>query len=109
MIFPSDSTEDINEDGPDLTLDLYFSTTSKDNMEEEDLDGKPLFQRAMAKHGPLEEYEMYGFVPALAIGGATKLENLQKVKVIEHLSFLADLGEKAVMADIVAMSNALHK
>ncbi|WP_229381237.1 DUF1851 domain-containing protein [Shewanella psychropiezotolerans] len=74
-----------------------------------DLDENPLFERAMALLGPLEADEMYGFVPALAIGGAPKLENLQKVKVIEHLTFLADLGEKTVMADIVAMSNALHK
>ncbi|NRD74007.1 DUF1851 domain-containing protein [Shewanella sp. VB17] len=52
-------------------------------------------------------------MPVLALGGAPKLEDLQKVKVIEHLTFLADLcqnqGEKTIMADIVAMSDALHK
>ncbi len=52
---------------------------------------------------------MYAFVPALALGGVNKLENLQKVKAIEHLNFLAELGEKRIMADIVAMSNELHK
>ncbi|AQS38600.1 hypothetical protein Sps_03473 [Shewanella psychrophila] len=108
MIFPTDKTADLQERGGDLTIDLFFSTCSKDEVEEEDLDDNPLFDRAMVRLGPLEADEMYGFVPALAIGGAPKLENLQKVKVIEHLSFLADLGEKTVMADIVAMSNALH-
>lgn len=63
----------------------------------------------MAKLGPLEVDEMYGFVPTLTIGGAPKLENLQKVKIMEHLTFLADLGEKTEMADIVAMSNALNR
>ena len=109
MLFPTDGTEDLKEDGPDLTLDLFFATISKDSLDKNDSDENPLFERAMALLGPLEADEMYGFVPALAIGGAPKLENLQKVKVIEHLTFLADLGEKTVMADIVAMSNALHK
>ena len=40
--------------------------------------------------------------------GAAKLKNLQIVKTLEHLTFLADLGEKQVMADIVALSNQLH-
>ena len=110
MIFPTESeTEQLNKRGPERSIDLFFATMSKNSLEEEDLDEKPLFERAMALLGPLEADEMYGFVPALAIGGAPKLENLQKVKVIEHLTFLADLGEKTVMADIVAMSNALHK
>ncbi len=109
MLLPADETKELNERGQERTIDLFFAVKTKNDMEEEDLDEKPLFQRAMAKLGPLEPDEMYGFVPALAIGGAPKLENLQKVKVIEHLTFLADLGEKTVMADIVAMSNALHK
>ncbi|RMP31864.1 GAD-like domain protein [Pseudomonas coronafaciens pv. atropurpurea] len=35
---------------------------------------------------------MYGFVPALALGGPMELENLQKVKTIEHLTFLSQLS-----------------
>ncbi|AQS36048.1 hypothetical protein Sps_00856 [Shewanella psychrophila] len=109
MLLPADETKKLKERGQERTIDLFFAVKTKDDMEEEDLDENPLFDRAMAKLGPLEADEMYGFVPALALGGAPQLENLQKVKVIEHLSFLADLGEKTVMADIVAMSNALHK
>jgi hypothetical protein len=109
MLLPADATENLQKRGSERSIDLFFATKTKSIVEEQDLDEKPLFQRAMAKLGPLDADEMYGFVPALAIGGAPKLENLQKVKVIEHLTFLADLGEKTVMADIVAMSNALHK
>lgn len=108
MIFPTDNTEELKETGGDMSIDLFFSSSSKSSMEEEDTEGKPLFERTMAKLGPLEADEMYAFVPALALGGAPKLENLQKVKVLEHLAFLAELGEKQVMVDIVAMSNALH-
>jgi hypothetical protein len=35
---------------------------------------------------------MYGFVPALALGGALTLANLQKVKAVEHLVILAQLA-----------------
>ncbi|ACA86618.1 GAD-like domain-containing protein [Shewanella woodyi] len=109
MIFPTDNTEKLKKRGEERSIELFFASMSKDSLDKKDLDENPLFERAMAKLGPLEADEMYGFVPALAIGGAPKLENLQKVKVLEHLTFLADLGEKTVMADIVAMSNALHK
>ncbi|EPM79175.1 T6SS immunity protein Tdi1 domain-containing protein, partial [Pseudomonas syringae] len=36
--------------------------------------------------------EMYGFVPALVLGGPMELKNLQKVKTIEHLTFLSQLS-----------------
>ncbi|EGH08166.1 hypothetical protein PSYMP_05689, partial [Pseudomonas amygdali pv. morsprunorum str. M302280] len=44
------------------------------------------------KLGPLKSDEMYGFVPALALGGPMELEKLQKVKTIEHLTFLSQLS-----------------
>lgn len=109
MLFPTDNSTDLEEDGETLTVDLFFATMSKEPLDEKDVDEKLLFERACKKLGPLEFDEMYAFVPALVLGGTNKLENLKKVKVIEHLNFLADLGEKRVMADIVAMSNELHK
>ncbi|MCU8059132.1 MULTISPECIES: GAD-like domain-containing protein [unclassified Shewanella] len=109
MIFPTDKTEDLKRRGAERTVELFFATNSKKSMEILDTEGNPLFKRAMIKLGPLEADEMYAFVPALALGGAPKLENLQKVKALEHLAFLAELGEKQVMADIVALSNALHR
>jgi hypothetical protein len=35
---------------------------------------------------------MYGFVPAIALGGPGTLNTLQKVKTIEHLTFLSQLS-----------------
>ncbi|MNJ79554.1 hypothetical protein D3C77_776150 [compost metagenome] len=51
-----------------------------------------LFKSALKKLGQLKSDEMYGFVPALALGGAMELKNLQKVKTIEHLEFLSQLS-----------------
>jgi hypothetical protein len=107
MLLPSDATSDLLEDGGDLTIDLFFSSRRISTMDEEDLDDKPLFKSVLEKLGALANDEMYGFVPALALGGAPIRDNLRVVKKLEHLAFLADLGEKQVMVDIVALSKNL--
>jgi hypothetical protein len=56
-----------------------------------------LFAPALKKPGPPKHDEMYGFVPALALGGPATLEHLQKVKAVEHLVLLAQLSELRVM------------
>jgi hypothetical protein len=71
----------------DFGIKVFFSS-KKPN--ESDLDD--LFKPALEKLGPLKSDEMYGFVPALALGGPMELKNLQKVKIIEHLTFLSQLS-----------------
>lgn len=63
----------------------------------EENDFADLFTPALKKLGRLAPDEMYGFVPALALGGTATLEHLQKVKAVEHLVFLAQLSELRVM------------
>jgi hypothetical protein len=55
-----------------------------------DFDG--MFTAALGKLGRLKHDEMYGFVPALALGGRATLDHLQKVKAVEHLVLLAQLA-----------------
>ncbi|MEE4718136.1 GAD-like domain-containing protein [Pseudomonas alliivorans] len=77
----------LNAENVDFGVRLFFSTMQP---ERNDLDH--LFESALKKLGSLEADEMYGFVPALALGGPMELKNLQKVKVIEHLEFLSQLS-----------------
>lgn len=51
----------------------------------------PLFQAALAAHGELSADECYGFFPALALGGEMAPAFVQRVKIQEHLQFLAQL------------------
>jgi hypothetical protein len=52
----------------------------------------------LKKLGPcLKPDGMYGFVPALALGGPATLGHLQKVKTLEQLVRLAQLLELRVM------------
>jgi hypothetical protein len=77
----------------ELGLRVFFSNRSRD---ENDFDG--MFAPALDKLGRLNHDEMYGFVPALALGGPSDLAHLQKVKAVEHLVLLAQLAPLKVMA-----------
>ncbi|EKT4523557.1 DUF1851 domain-containing protein [Pseudomonas putida] len=55
------------------------------------LDFNDLFDSAKEKLGVLRPDEMYGFVPALQLGGPASIEIIEKVKAIEHLMFLSQL------------------
>lgn len=75
------------EDKLDLGARVFFSCLEPDHN-----DLIELFKPALEVLGMLKSDEMYGFVPALALGGPMELKNLQKVKVIEHLEFLSQLS-----------------
>jgi len=107
MLFPTDESERMQRLGADKCIDSFFATISREEIDKNDENDRPLFERAVKELGALEPHEMYGFTPALSLGGSARFENLEKVPVLEYLMFLAELGEKRVMADVVALSNEL--
>jgi len=76
----------------EFALRLFFS-----NRDREENNFADLFSPALHKLGQLKHDEMYGFVPALALGGSSELSHLQKVKAVEHLVLLAQLAPLEVM------------
>jgi hypothetical protein len=70
----------------------FFSNLEPKANDLKDANRAPLFARALAALGPLAEDEMYGFEPALAVGGVMTLEHLRKVKVDQHLTILRQLA-----------------
>ncbi|GGB22134.1 aspartyl-tRNA amidotransferase subunit B [Agarivorans gilvus] len=95
---PNFNMAQFEECGEDRLTQMFFSVKTKEHLDFED--EKPLFEKALNQLGELEHDTMYGFVPALALGGQAKLENLQKVSAVEHLVILAGLSEKKVMLDV---------
>lgn len=71
----------------DFGVRAFFGGITRDG---NDFDG--MFARTLKKLGALKYDEMYGFVPALALGGPATVEHLQKVKTLEHLILLAQLA-----------------
>lgn len=51
----------------------------------------PLYQKAIKKYGELELDECFGFVPLLGLGGKKHIDNLDKVKIKEHLYLITEL------------------
>ena len=106
MIFPGSDAEAIKNGQADQLVKNFIAFQKVKNLDMQDSFKKPLFDRALEKLGPLAADEMYGFVPALALGGKADLKNLQKVKAVEHLVMLAQLGDHQIMRDIVKDAKA---
>ena len=51
----------------------------------------PDFKKALKKFGPLAPDEMYGYKLPLAMGGNFNVANMEKMKIREHLSLLAQV------------------
>jgi hypothetical protein len=80
----------------DVPASTIFATQDFERCDFDDASNKPLFARALKKLGRLSHDEMYAFEPALALGGPAKIERTVKLKAVEHLVFLAQVGEKKV-------------
>ncbi|MBH3410318.1 GAD-like domain-containing protein [Pseudomonas putida] len=81
------SADGLATDDRDREVDGFFLL-----MERESNDFGDFFEPAKKRLGVLGCDEMYGFVPALAFGGLSKVENLQKVSAVEHLILLSQLS-----------------
>jgi hypothetical protein len=93
MAVPSDGSPELIAQGrANEVLRWRFAGFKRQHFELEDREETPLFQRALMKLGRLDHDEMYGFVPALALGGPASLDHLQKVKAVDHLVLLAQLS-----------------
>ena len=56
---------------------------------EQDDAAEPLFARALARLGPPDLGQCYGFVPMLALGGSAKLDRIERLDAAVHFSLLA--------------------
>ncbi|MBJ8452313.1 DUF1851 domain-containing protein [Acinetobacter bereziniae] len=98
QIFPN--IQDIETGEEDLLIRIFISSKEKKLLDIKDYRNKPLFERAVKKYGELTKNEMFGFEPALVLGGEAKLENVRKLPIISHLQFLASLDTPRMMLDI---------
>ena len=72
-----------------------------------------MFLAAQKRLGPLRSNQMYGFVPALPLGGRIDADTLQIVDAPEHLTMLAGLSKRELLTfdDLTARAfgiDAIH-
>jgi len=84
------SLDDFKSENIDMDKEFQIFLFSKE-VDSNDYGG--LFNLAKKKLGILNRDEMYGFVPALMLGGPDTLKNLEKVKAVEHLIFLSQIAD----------------
>ena len=71
-----------------ITIQSLFGASDPDDFDNSNPNGKLLFNRALKRCGPLSPDEMYGFEPALILGGNPILENLRRLRMDPHLLIL---------------------
>ncbi len=81
----------------EFAITSTFAAVTPESYDLDDVKEKPLFKRARKKLGILGADEMYGFEPALALGGTPELGKLAKVKLAAHLAFLRQLSDVEVI------------
>ncbi|QBP77091.1 DUF1851 domain-containing protein [Herbaspirillum huttiense] len=82
-----------NKEELDFSIRFFFAYSKPAQLDIKDESGQPLFERARAKLGPLETHEIYGFEPAIVLGGKILLENLAKVNANVHLTILRQFAD----------------
>lgn len=97
QVFTSSADPDVVSGNGDFTFKCFLSGQVASSLDFDDDKDKPLFERAVKKFGILEADEMYSFEPALALGGRAKLDNLVRVKMVEQIILLEQIGEVEVM------------
>lgn len=76
---------------PDLAIQTFFAMSDKERYDLEDNQGEFLFDRALKKLGALDEREVYGFEPALFVGGTASLDQLVKCNLEVHVTNLRQM------------------
>ncbi|VAW48914.1 FIG00957912: hypothetical protein [hydrothermal vent metagenome] len=103
-IMPQDIPyETLDKEKIERFIGTFFSLQDKENADAYDKNDKLLFKKALKKLGQLKPDEMYAFVPALSLGGVADIKSLQKVKLQEQLSILAQLEEPTILKTLHEM------
>jgi hypothetical protein len=74
-------------------LKYFFEDIFDKDFLKEELLWEP-FTKAKEELGELTFDECYGYEPVLAAGGSEKIENLKKVKIIEHIELIVQFSGK---------------
>lgn len=78
---------DVISDG----FDFFFDDVTDGELDDEYFSIKQ-YKAAIKKLGSLEYDECFGYVPLLALGGKESVNNLKKVKILEHIALITEMS-----------------
>ncbi|EDH5629292.1 TPA: DUF1851 domain-containing protein [Salmonella enterica] len=85
------STKELN-----LDIKVFFGISKLKRFDLEYQDGKYLFELATKKCGQLNSDEIFGFEPALILGGEADVSHVVKVNAQVHLALLREFAKPAI-------------
>jgi hypothetical protein len=97
-IQPVDKSDQMATDA-DRNRQIYVEmlTLDKDFIDPPADDGKPMFDRVLAAQGPVAADTVYGFVPALALGGPALPDHVEIFDAEVHMHLLSELTPRQIM------------
>jgi hypothetical protein len=99
QLFLQDNRGEVEHRDGDLTIEGFFATMEKAEVDITDEAGRSLFARVARKLGDLTENDVYGVVPAPALGGRILLKNMRKLQIAPYLSILAQVTPREILKD----------
>ncbi|MDC9581622.1 GAD-like domain-containing protein [Xenorhabdus sp. PR6a] len=95
----SDKNDIYKKDRKTLDLDIssFFASKSAKTLDLKGGSKTGIFTKAVEKYGPLDENEIFGFEPAIILGGEIKLENVRKLDMHIHLDILRQFSDPDIM------------
>ncbi|ECD9612235.1 DUF1851 domain-containing protein [Salmonella enterica subsp. salamae] len=87
--------ERVKKSQEDLMWDIksFFGAARTVDFDLIDINGDYLFKQAVNLHGGLEGSEIFGFEPAIFLGGKISINNVRKLDSQIHLSILREMTE----------------
>lgn len=85
------STDELN-----LDIKVFFGISKFKRFDLEYQDGKYLFELATRKCGQLNSDEIFGFEPALILGGRADISHVIKVNIQAHLTLLREFAQPTI-------------
>ncbi|REF26452.1 hypothetical protein BDD26_1095 [Xenorhabdus cabanillasii] len=77
----------------DFDISTFFSSKNIDSLDLTEESNTSIFSKAIENHGLLNENEIFGFEPAISLGGEIKVENVRKLNMHIHFDILRQFSE----------------
>lgn len=87
----------MSDDGRDDQIYALLMCQDRRNVDLQGADRKPLFDRILALRGPVGPDTIYGFVPALGLGGTLRPDRAEIFDGPVHLELLAEVSERRIV------------
>ncbi|OTA21234.1 GAD-like domain protein [Xenorhabdus beddingii] len=93
ITYDKDNCFEKNEKKSEIDIFSFFASKSVNHFDLKGGAKAGIFSRAVEKYGPLNENEIFGFEPAIILGGDIKLENVRKLDMHIHLDILRQFAD----------------